>query len=257
VFDRIGISLVEAQGKKGAGCCGALRFHLADVAGARDDARRNIDAWWPLLEDGCEGIVVTASGCGVQVRDYAHLLAGDSRYAMKAARIALATRDVAEVLAAEKAALLDCLRASAAAPRRVAFHAPCTLQHGQQIHGIVEDLLAAAGFELTAVANAHLCCGSAGAYSLLQPQISTRLRDDKVAALAAGSPEVIASANIGCITCRAAAPPAALDRADRRASERLSGAVAARLQPAQASRRRTRQEDGLDGPRGRRRFSFQ
>jgi glycolate oxidase iron-sulfur subunit len=144
--------------------------------------------------------VVTASGCGVQVRDYAHLLAGDSRYAMKAARIALATRDVAEVLAAEKAALLDCLRASAAAPRRVAFHAPCTLQHGQQIHGIVEDLLAAAGFELTAVANAHLCCGSAGAYSLLQPQISTRLRDDKVAALAAGSPEVIASANIGCIT---------------------------------------------------------
>jgi glycolate oxidase iron-sulfur subunit len=204
VFDRIGISVVETQGKRGAGCCGALRFHLADVAGARDDARRNIDAWWPLLGAGCEGIVMTASGCGVQVRDYAHLLADDPRYAVKAARIALATRDVAEVLAAEKTALLHCLRESAmaadAAPRRVAFHAPCTLQHGQQIHDIVEDLLAAAGFEPTVVADAHLCCGSAGAYSLLQPQISTRLRDDKVAALAAGSPEVIASANIGCIT---------------------------------------------------------
>jgi glycolate oxidase iron-sulfur subunit len=209
VFDRIGISLVESKGNRGAGCCGALRFHLADVAGARDDARRNIDAWWPLLAAGCEGIVMTASGCGVHVRDYAHLLADDPRYAMKAARIALATRDVAETLATEKAALLRCLRESAtaaeaadvvdAAPRRVAFHAPCTLQHGQQIQGIAEDLLAAAGFELTAVANAHLCCGSAGAYSLLQPQISTRLRDDKVAALAAGSPEVIASANVGCI----------------------------------------------------------
>jgi glycolate oxidase iron-sulfur subunit len=215
VFDRIGISLVEAQGKKVAGCCGALRFHLNDVAGARDDARRNIDAWWPLLEAGCEGIVMTASGCGVQVRDYAHLLADDPRYAMKAARIALATRDVAEVLAAEKAGLLRRLRESAmeastagtagaagvpgAATRRVAFHAPCTLQHGQQIHGIVEDLLAAAGFELTAVADAHLCCGSAGTYSLLQPEIATRLREDKLAALVAGSPEVIASANIGCI----------------------------------------------------------
>jgi glycolate oxidase iron-sulfur subunit len=149
---------------------------------------------------------MTASGCGVQVRDYAHLLADDPRYAMKAAHIALATRDVAEVLAAEKVALLGRLRESAmaadvpgAAPRRVAFHAPCTLQHGQQIHVIVEDLLAAAGFELTAVADAHLCCGSAGAYSLLQPEISTRLRDDKVAALAAGDPEVIASANVGCI----------------------------------------------------------
>jgi len=203
VFDRIGISLVEAQGRNGAGCCGALRFHLNDVAGARDDARRNIDAWWPLLEAGCESIVMTASGCGVQVRDYAHLLADDPRYAAKAARVALLTRDVAEVLAAEKAALLDCRRASAAAagasPRLVAFHAPCTLQHGQQIRGTVEDLLSAAGFELTAVADAHLCCGSAGTYSVLQPELSTRLRDNKLAALAAGGPEVIASANVGCI----------------------------------------------------------
>jgi glycolate oxidase iron-sulfur subunit len=209
VFDRIGISLVEVQGRSGAGCCGALRYHLDDVAGARDDARRNIDAWWPLLEAGCESIVMTASGCGVQVRDYAHLLADDPRYAARAARVALATRDVAEALAAEKTALLGRLRDSAVAadttdtagtiPRRVAFHAPCTLQHGQNIRGTVEELLTAAGFELTAVADAHLCCGSAGTYAVLQPEISTRLRDGRLAALAADGPEVIASANIGCI----------------------------------------------------------
>jgi glycolate oxidase iron-sulfur subunit len=203
VLDRLGISLVEAEERAGAGCCGALRLHLDDVAGARDDARRAIDAWWPLLEAGAEGIVMTASGCGVHVRDYAHLLAGDSRYAAKAARIALATRDIAEVLAAEMAALRRALRESAGAagapPRRVAFQSPCTLQHGQNIRGVVEELLTAAGCELTAVADAHLCCGSAGTYSLLQPEISARLRQDKLAALAAGDPELIASANIGCI----------------------------------------------------------
>ncbi len=203
VLDRIGISLVASQGRNGAGCCGALRFHLDDVDGARADARRNIDAWWPLLQAGYEGIVMTASGCGVQVRDYAHLLAGDPRYAAKAARVALATRDVAEVLAAERAALRRALPESAGAagapPRRVAFQSPCTLQHGQNVRGVVEELLAAAGFELTAVADAHLCCGSAGAYSLLQPGISRRLRQDKLAALAAADPELIASAHIGCM----------------------------------------------------------
>ena len=212
VLDRIGISLVASQGRNGAGCCGALRFHLDDVDGARADARRNIDAWWPLLQAGYEGIVMTASGCGVQVRDYAHLLAGDPRYAAKAARVALATRDVAEVLAAEQPALLTRLRESAAAagttgatraaeagPRRIAFHAPCTLQHGQSIRGTVEELLMAAGFELTAVADAHLCCGSAGTYSVLQPGISARLRDERLAALSAGEPALIASANVGCI----------------------------------------------------------
>jgi glycolate oxidase iron-sulfur subunit len=198
VLDRLGISLVEAER---AGCCGALRLHLNDAEGARDDARRNIDAWWPLLEAGCETIVMTASGCGVQVRDYAHLLADDSRYAVKAARIALATRDVSEVVAAEKDALLALFgEAEPPARRPVAFHAPCSLQHGQQIRGVVEEILMAAGFALQPVADAHLCCGSAGTYSVLQPALATRLRDNKLAALHAGAPEAIASANIGCIT---------------------------------------------------------
>ncbi|MDP2795410.1 MAG: glycolate oxidase subunit GlcF [Sulfurisoma sp.] len=204
VFDRLGISLVEAER---AGCCGALRLHLDDAAGACADARRNIDAWLPLLDAGFEAIVMTASGCGVQVRDYAHLLQDDPRYAVKAARIALATRDISEALIGEKAALLELLEKSAlAARRRVAFHSSCTLQHGQQIRGVVEELLAAAGYALVPVSDAHLCCGSAGTYSVLQSEISTQLRDNKLRGLGVGgangfvAPEVIASANIGCIT---------------------------------------------------------
>jgi len=205
VLDRLGISLVEAER---AGCCGALRLHLDDAEGARDDARRNIDAWLPLLDAGHEAIVMTASGCGVQVRDYAHLLQDDPRYAVKAARVALATRDISEALIGEKAALVGLLEKKLAlatrrqAPR-VAFHASCTLQHGQQIRGVVEELLAAAGCALTSVSDAHLCCGSAGTYSVLQAEIATRLRDNKLAGLGAAGgepPEAIASANIGCIT---------------------------------------------------------
>jgi glycolate oxidase iron-sulfur subunit len=204
VLDRLGITLVEAER---AGCCGALRLHLDDAEGARDDARRNIDAWLPLLDAGHEAIVMTASGCGVQVRDYAHLLQDDTRYATKAARIALATRDISEIVIAEKAALLELLQKSAPAARRAmpraAFHASCTLQHGQKIRGVVEELLVAAGYALAPVTDAHLCCGSAGTYSVLQPQISTQLRDNKLGGLGVGGahpPEVIASANIGCIT---------------------------------------------------------
>jgi glycolate oxidase iron-sulfur subunit len=213
VLDRLGVSLGEAAR---AGCCGALRQHLDDAEGARDDARRNIDAWLPLLDAGVEGIVMTASGCGVQVRDYAHLLQDDPRYAAKAARIVLATRDISEVVIAEKAALLELLQmartqglpaeSAQAVRRRVAFHSSCTLQHGQKVRGVVEELLAAAGYALTPVTDAHLCCGSAGAYSVLQPDIATRLRDNKLGGLGVGgangsaAPEVIASANIGCIT---------------------------------------------------------
>jgi glycolate oxidase iron-sulfur subunit len=205
VLDRLGIALIEAER---AGCCGALRLHLDDVEASRDDARRNIDAWWPLLEGGCETIVMTASGCGVHVRDYAHLLQDDPRYAAKAARVALLTRDISEVVLAEKATLLDLLAqtpGAGTAGRRAAFHSSCTLQHGQKVRGVVEELLAAAGFDLTPVSDAHLCCGSAGTYSVLQPEISTRLRDNKLAGLGAdrggvAAPEVIASANIGCIT---------------------------------------------------------
>jgi len=197
VLARLGIDLFEARE---AGCCGAVRLHLNDAAGAQENARRNIDAWWPHIEAGVEAIVMTASGCGVQVKDYGHLLQDDPAYALKAIRVAALTRDVGEVVAAEQTALLHLMQNSALAGRRkLAFHAPCTLQHGLRLRGGIESILTAAGFELTPVADAHLCCGSAGTYSILQPEISVKLRDNKIAALSAGEPEGIASANIGCI----------------------------------------------------------
>lgn len=198
VLDALGISLVEADG---AGCCGAVRFHLNDQDGGRDDARRNIDAWWPDIAAGrIEAIVMTASGCGVQVKDYGHMLQGDPAYADKAARVVALTRDVTEVVAAEEARLVELLgRRARGDLGKIAFHAPCTLQHGLRIRGVAERLLAAAGFDLTPVRDSHLCCGSAGTYSILQPELSGRLRDDKLAALEAGGAGCIASANIGCI----------------------------------------------------------
>ena len=197
VLDKLGIELFE---ERKAGCCGAVRFHLNDQDAARNDMRRNIDAWWPHVEAGVEAIVVTASGCGVQVRDYAHALASDAVYAEKAARISVLCRDPSEVLAAERERLQALLAARPAAHGKLAFHAPCTLQHGLKIRGVIEELLVAAGFALTPVADGHLCCGSAGTYSLLQPELSSRLRDNKLAALTAGSPQAIATANIGCLT---------------------------------------------------------
>ena len=190
VLDRIGISLVEAPG---AGCCGGIRFHLNYQDDGRDDMRKLIDAWWPTVERGeVEAIVMTASGCGVTVREYSHLLAGDARYRDKAARISALTRDLSEVIAPD--------RVSSRKKGKVAFQSPCTLQHGQQIRGRVEALLAAAGYALTPVDDAHLCCGSAGTYSLTQPAISGELRRRKLTALEAGRPDVIATANIGCLS---------------------------------------------------------
>ena len=198
VLDALGISMVEAAG---AGCCGAVRFHLNDQDGARDDARRNIDAWWPSIESGSvEAIVMTASGCGVQVKDYGHLLQHDPAYADKATRVAELTRDIGEVVADESEALAAVLAARNLPRQPLAWHAPCTLQHGQRIRGKVEGLLAAAGFELTPVRDAHLCCGSAGTYSILQPELSGRLRANKLDCLLEGGAGMIASANIGCIT---------------------------------------------------------
>jgi glycolate oxidase iron-sulfur subunit len=191
ILARLGIDLVEP---KAAGCCGAVAYHLNDQAKGLAAMRRNIDAWWPLVEGGAEAILVSASGCGAMVKEYGHLLAQDPSYAEKAARISALARDPVELLAAEDLAPLG----QPGAGRRVAFHAPCTLQHGQRIKGAVEGVLARLGFELTQVADAHLCCGSAGTYSLLQPQLAVRLRDNKLAALKAGAPEVIATANIGC-----------------------------------------------------------
>jgi glycolate oxidase iron-sulfur subunit len=183
-----------------------VRFHLDDQDGGRDDARRNIDAWWPAIAAGTvEAIVVTASGCGVQVKDYGHLLKDDRRYADKAARVSALCRDVAEVLGAE-AARLEPLAAAAGRPRRrIAFHAPCSLQHGQKIRGVVEALLGAAGFELVPVRDGHLCCGSAGTYSLLQPEISAVCVTTSSMPCRGGA-ESIVSANIGCIEHLAARP---------------------------------------------------
>jgi len=189
VLDRMGISLIEAPG----GCCGALRFHLNDQQGGRDDMRSLIDAWWPAIESGeVEAIVMTASGCGVTVREYVEYLAGDAQYRDKAARVASLTKDLSEILPVER------LRPEKRG--KVAFQSPCTLQHGQKIRGRVEAILTGAGYELVPVDDAHLCCGSAGTYSLLHPGIALDLRGRKLGALQRHSPDLIATANIGCLS---------------------------------------------------------
>lgn len=191
VLDRMGISLIEAAG---AGCCGALRFHLNKQEAGRDDMRSLVDAWWPRIESGeIEAIVMTASGCGVTVKEYGDLLAHDPKYREKAARISSLTKDLSEVIPLGAVA-------ARGARGRVAFQAPCTLQHGQQIHGMAEALLDRAGYQLVPVNDGHLCCGSAGAYSLLQPALSAELRSRKLARLHEGDPQFIATANIGCLS---------------------------------------------------------
>jgi len=206
VLDRLGIETVVEQR---SGCCGAIRHHLADTEGALAQARRNIDAWLPHLERGAEAIVINASGCGAMVKEYAHLLREDPAYATKAQRVVAATKDLAEWLPAQLAVSIDAIRARidarkdkdarAGVPERVAFHPPCTLQHGQRIRGEVERLLDALGVERLAVAESHLCCGSAGTYSVLQPALSLQLRERKLSHLQAGKPDLILSANIGCL----------------------------------------------------------
>ncbi|MEA3121477.1 MAG: glycolate oxidase iron-sulfur subunit [Paraburkholderia sp.] len=199
VLDRLGISVTPAAQ---AGCCGATEYHL----NAQDDglarARRNIDAWWPAIEAGAEAIVLTASGCGAFVKEYGDLLRDDPAYAEKARRVSELARDLVEVLAAEP---LDALRLFDASDKkrtrdagRIAVHCPCTLQHAQKLGGAIETLLRRLGFDLTEAADGHLCCGSAGTYSITQPQLSRVLRDNKLDALEAGSPDTIVTANIGC-----------------------------------------------------------
>jgi glycolate dehydrogenase iron-sulfur subunit len=201
VLDRLGVSLVKAEA---AGCCGAVTFHLNRQEDALDYMRRNIDAWWPHIEAGAEALIMTASGCGTMVKEYGHVLARDPAYAEKAKRISDLTKDISEVIYAEREELEKVLGsplapASATKPR-IAFHSPCSLQHGLQIRGKVEDLLAAAGFELTSVPDSHLCCGSAGTYSILQRELSQKLLKNKVNALESGTPALLATANIGCLT---------------------------------------------------------
>jgi len=195
VLDALGIQVLVSGG---SGCCGAIRQHLDDQGGALGNLRRNIDAWWPYVESGqVEAIIINASGCSAMVKDYGHLLRNDAAYAEKAQRIAGIARDLAEFLPAELA------RSSLPRPRtpaRVAFHPPCTLQHGLKVRGAVEGVLRGWGAELAPVPDSHLCCGSAGTYSLLQPELSGQLRAAKLNALQSGAPEVILSANVGCIT---------------------------------------------------------
>ena len=195
VLDALGIQTVVAPE---AGCCGAIRLHLGYTDEALDDIRANIDAWWPYVEQGAEAIVMNASGCGVTVMEYAHLLRDDPAYAAKAKRIVELTRDIAEILPDFEEPLIALARRRAV--HTVAFHPPCTLQHGQQIRGKVEHLLAALDIEVRLPADSHLCCGSAGTYSLTQPALSYTLRNQKLEKLNALEPQMIVSANVGCIS---------------------------------------------------------
>ena len=195
VLDRLGISLVKSDQ---AGCCGAVAYHLNQHADGLDYMRRNIDAWLPFVETGVEAIVMTASGCGTTVKEYGHMLARDPIYAKKAEHISKLTKDISEVITAEADRFIELFEPKQKRNEKIAFHPPCSLQHAQQLKGIVEPLLQKMGYELTPVPDAHLCCGSAGTYSILQPELSQRLLQNKIANLNLGKPSLIATANIGC-----------------------------------------------------------
>ncbi|MEE8388821.1 MAG: glycolate oxidase subunit GlcF [Acidiferrobacterales bacterium] len=191
VLDRLGIQLLDIAA---AGCCGSMNHHAAMEDSTRAFARTNIDAWWPAIEAGAEAIVVTASGCGLHIKDYGHLLRHDKSYAYKAQAVATITLDIGEVVAKEDLSKLEPGNTNA----RIAYHPPCTLQHGQGISGTIEALLSKLGYQLIPFEESHLCCGSAGIYSILQPGIATQLRDRKLNAIQKGHPDILVTANIGC-----------------------------------------------------------
>ena len=199
VLDALKIQLISAPN---ATCCGALRHHLNDQVGSLDNAKQNIDAWWPLVESGAEAIVMTASGCGVMVKDYGHLLVNDPVYAAKAKKISELTKDIAEILPELQNELVEILGSDQ--KPGVVYHPPCTLQHGQQIRGKVEGLLGSIGIGVRLCNDNHLCCGSAGTYSITQPELSEQLRKNKLnnlhIACEESGAEVVVSGNIGCIT---------------------------------------------------------
>jgi glycolate oxidase iron-sulfur subunit len=190
VLDRLGISVIPCAQ---AGCCGALDYHLDAQAIGLERARQNIDAWWPHLENGAEAIVQTASGCGAFIKDYGHLLEHDPAYAAKARQVSERALDLVQVLGKEPLEQI-----CAARNQRIAVHCPCTLQHAQKLGGSIEALLTRLGFNLTEVPDGHLCCGSAGTYSLTQPALARQLRDNRLNALESGQPELIVTANVGC-----------------------------------------------------------
>jgi len=191
VLGRLGISLLRPPGQ---GCCGAVSHHLSASEEGLAFMRRNIDAWWPQIEAGAEAILITASGCGVMVKEYGQLLRHDPAYAEKAVRVSELTKDLCEILASEDLSPLGVKGRGT----RVALHTPCSLQHGLQLNGVVDEILQRLGFTLTPVQDSHLCCGSAGTYSILQPAISQRLLENKLARLQAEGPDLIVTANIGC-----------------------------------------------------------
>lgn len=192
VLNKMGISVLSAPA---AGCCGALSYHLSAQKDGLDFMRRNIDAWLPYLDQGIEAIIMTASGCGLMVKEYGEMLKHDADYRDQAARISASAKDIAEIIDLDDLSFLN-----PATTIKLAFQSPCTLQHGQKLSGTVESLLSRLGYELTTVADSHLCCGSAGTYSLLQPELSSRLLKNKVQTLEYGKPDVIVTANIGCQT---------------------------------------------------------
>jgi glycolate oxidase iron-sulfur subunit len=200
VFDKLGIAL---QPVTGAGCCGAVNYHLAAHEDGLDDMRRNIDAWWPGIESGAEAIVSSASGCGSMLADYGRLLAHDPAYAGRARRVSELARDIGEVLLEEDLGKLQIDRAVGT----IAVHTPCSLQHGMKQPRLIQDILAKAGLQLATTRNSHLCCGSAGTYSVLEPDLSRRLRDEKLLALTGDSPELIVTGNVGCQLHLAGAAP--------------------------------------------------
>lgn len=191
VLDTLGISLLQ---ESSGGCCGAVGLHTNDQSMGQNHARQRIDNWWPQIEKGIEAIIFTASGCGVTIKDYGHLFKDDPAYADKAARVSELAKDISEIILAE----IQQLDSNTGRNRKIAFHPPCTLQHGLKLSGVVEQILRAAGYDLLPVRDSHLCCGSAGTYSLFQPLISEQLRQDKLQALQQHEPELIATANIGC-----------------------------------------------------------
>jgi glycolate oxidase iron-sulfur subunit len=200
VLDRLGITAVRVAA---AGCCGAVTHHMSAHEETLRQLKANIDALWPHVQSGAEAIVMTASACTAMLTDYGHLLREDTAYAARAARISELARDISEVILAERQMLREALRLAGESAKpgpKVAFQSPCTLQHALRVRGPVESLLGEAGFTLTHVPDSHLCCGSAGTYSILQPELSARLLSAKVAALEQGQPAYIATANIGCHT---------------------------------------------------------
>ena len=192
VLDRLGISLVSTPQ---AGCCGAVSYHLNAQQEGLETMRRLIDAWWPAIEAGAETIIITATGCASTIKEYGHLLADDPDYREKAKRVSDMAVDIGELLAREDLAALGRVEG-----QRIAFHSPCTLQHALKLNGVVENVLKRLGFELTPVPDAHLCCGSAGTYSITQRDLSLQLRENKLRNLTSGEPRLIATANIGCLS---------------------------------------------------------